>query len=77
MHYPPRRHPYSPEGYFDRPFMRNHFDDPYLYGDNIHGTKRPLFMRVGFHIPAIKKFCIIFFCCFSYHLELCLLYLGP
>lgn len=51
MHYPSRWHSYSPEGYFDRPFMRNHFDDPYLYGDNMCGTKRPLYMRVGFHIP--------------------------
>ncbi|KAH7519943.1 hypothetical protein FEM48_Zijuj08G0091000 [Ziziphus jujuba var. spinosa] len=45
MHYPSRWHSYSPEGYFDRPFMRNHFDDPYLYGDNMCGTKRPLYMR--------------------------------
>ncbi|KAL5557583.1 hypothetical protein UlMin_039819 [Ulmus minor] len=43
--YPPRRQPYSPEGNFRRPFNGSHFEDPYLYGDNMHGMKRPLSMR--------------------------------
>lgn len=51
MHYPPRRQPYSPEGYFDRTFMRNQFDDPYPYGDHTRGTKRPIYMRVDFPFP--------------------------
>ncbi|KAK7376051.1 hypothetical protein VNO78_34901 [Psophocarpus tetragonolobus] len=40
---PPRR-PYSPGGQFDMPFMGRHFDDPYLYDDNMHGMKRPFYM---------------------------------
>lgn len=51
MHYPSRRQPCTPEGYFDRPFTRNQFDDPYLYGDNTHRTKRPTYMRVDFPFP--------------------------
>lgn len=45
MHYPHSRQPYSPEGYFERPFAGSHFDDPYFYGDSMHGMKRPLYMR--------------------------------
>lgn len=48
MHYPHSRQPYSPEGYFERPFTGSHFDDPYFYGDSMHGMKRPLYMRVSF-----------------------------
>lgn len=44
---PPRR-TYSPGGQFDMPFMGRHFDDPYLYDDNIHGMKRPFYMTVRF-----------------------------
>ncbi|KAG5050862.1 hypothetical protein JHK87_003060 [Glycine soja] len=40
---PPRR-PYSPGGQFDMPSMGRHFDDPYLYDDNMHGMKRPFYM---------------------------------
>ncbi|KAH1151259.1 hypothetical protein GYH30_044976 [Glycine max] len=40
---PPRR-PYSPGGQFDMPFMGRHFDDPYLYDDNMQGMKRPFYM---------------------------------
>ncbi|KAJ7953100.1 Heterogeneous nuclear ribonucleoprotein like [Quillaja saponaria] len=38
------RRPYSPEGQFDRSFLGRHFDDPYLYGDNVPGVKRPYYM---------------------------------
>lgn len=44
---PPRR-PYSPGGQFDMPSMGRHFDDPYLYDDNMHGMKRPFYMTVRF-----------------------------
>lgn len=44
MHYPARRQPYSPER-FEIPFPGSHFDDSYLYGDSMHGMKRPLYMR--------------------------------
>ncbi|KAK7346369.1 hypothetical protein VNO80_20887 [Phaseolus coccineus] len=40
---PPRR-TYSPGGQFDMPFVGRHFDDPYLYDDNMHGMKRPFYM---------------------------------
>lgn len=45
---PPRR-PYSPGGQFDMPFMGRHFDDPYLYDDNMQGMKRPFYMTVRFY----------------------------
>ncbi|KAK7360169.1 hypothetical protein VNO77_02150 [Canavalia gladiata] len=40
----PPRGPYSPGGQFDMPFRGRHFDDPYLYDDNMHGMKRPFYM---------------------------------
>ncbi|KAF8410485.1 hypothetical protein HHK36_003014 [Tetracentron sinense] len=43
-HIQSRRQPFSAEEDFSRPFVGRHFDDPYLYSDIGHGTKRPFSM---------------------------------
>ncbi|KAJ1422585.1 RNA-binding domain superfamily [Sesbania bispinosa] len=55
---PPRR-PYSPGGQFDAPLMGRHFEDPYLYDDNMHGTKRPFYMTISLiPIPPVRPLSI-------------------
>lgn len=56
---PPRR-TYSPGGQFDMPFMGRHFDDPYLYDDNMHGMKRPFYMTVRIYFLILLINVVVF-----------------
>lgn len=73
----PPRMPFSPEGQLDRPFMGRHFDDPYLYDDNVHGVKRPFYMTVRFSFSFFKLFVFPFKFVFIPHIKLFELILLP